>query len=533
MIGALFRNRPWLVGALAGGLAVLGLATWLDAGSVPPPAVPGAAIDRAKSEVRPDRAGLETVACWFALPTGRAARCGVLTVPERWGDARSRPLHLRFVVFRADPSAGAGDPVIYLGGGPGEPAQIDEASIRRWWEWTGRTDWLKKRDVVVFDYRGVGLSDPAMSCPELADSAYRVFSGSLTPQQTRDAWSGAAGHCRERLQAAGIDLASYNTEAIVQDLHSLIEHLGYRSWNLLAVSYGTRVALAFVDRWHEGTRAAVLDSVYPANINAYVDGARAVAASFAGLFKECHDDRACREAFPDLASTFDQVLRRAATTPVAVSLAVPPGKAPREGRLDNSTLTEVLFQAFYDWRDIAELPATITLLAQGDTRPLEGLTRRALDSYASARVSHGLFFSVECHDEFPLNRRDDVERAAAGRPLYRDFVLSNLPLTVCPTWPAGRIVGSEGRPARSDVPILMLSGELDPVTPPQWGKAAAASLRNAVRVEFRGVGHGVLEAHHCASLIVARFLEDPMRSPLDDCLLAVGPPRFRTVPARR
>src|SRR5689334_18698670 len=99
--------------------------------------------------------------CWFAVPAGRDARCGVLTVPEQWDGAQSRLLRLRFVVFRGS-NRSATDPIVYLAGGPGEPAGIDEASISYWWDWISRANWLGKRDLVVFDYRGVGLSEPNM-----------------------------------------------------------------------------------------------------------------------------------------------------------------------------------------------------------------------------------------------------------------------------------------------------------------------------------------------------------------------------------
>jgi len=408
-------------------------------------------------------------------------------------------------------------------------AQIDAASIGYWWDWIARADWLRKRDLVVFDARGVGLSEPSMNCPELADAAYRVFVETLSLDQDNAIWSAAAQRCRERLTASGIDLTSYNTDAIVEDVHSLITQLGYRSWNLLATSYGTRVALRFIDRWREGTRAVVLDSVYPPNVAAYVESGPAAAQVFAALFRECDDDKACHAAFPGIAKRFEQAVRHAAVSPVQVELPDPRGGPPLVVRLDDGRLIDALFYAFYDWRRIGELPATIAALAASDTRPLAGLARAALENYVSTSVSHGLFLSVECHDEFPFNRRGAVDQATTELPLYRNFTLSTLPLAACPSWQAGQAAPEERRPATSDVPILLLSGELDPVTPPAWAKLAAKDLPHAVRLDFRGVGHGVLAAHACAGVITGRFLDHPSRPPLDDCFLAVGPPHFQSV----
>jgi pimeloyl-ACP methyl ester carboxylesterase len=526
---------PLLWGACGGGLAgvmvLVGLVWLRSADPHEQNRAPGRGLAPANAVAALPagaKPGIEDVPCWFAVPAGRSARCGSLAVPERWTGSPSRLLLLRFVVFRGD-AGGAEDPVIYLAGGPGEPAQIDAESIGHWWEWIARAPWLRTRDLVVFDSRGVGLSEPTMGCPELADAAYQAFVEPLGADQASGVWSAAARRCHDRLAASGIDLASYNTAAIVEDVHSLITQLGYRQWNLLATSYGTRVALRFIDRWHDGTRAVVLDSVYPPNIDAYVDGGPAAAGVFAALFHDCESDKTCHAAFPSLRKSFEQVVRRAAANPITVAVPDPRGGPPLEARLDDGKLIEVLFYAFYDWRRIGDLPAIITALAAADTRPLVSLARTALDNYISAAVSHGLFLSVECHDEFPFNPPAAVERATAELPLYRNFALSTLPLAACPAWPVGQAAREERRAATSEVPVLLLSGELDPVTPPRWAKVASEQLTHAVRLDFRGIGHGVLAAHACAGLIVGRFLTDPARSPVDDCLLAVAPPNFQSV----
>jgi pimeloyl-ACP methyl ester carboxylesterase len=545
-----FRRWPLVVAAVAGGvaaLAVLGFVVWLgersapsapevtnsiDAVPAPGRALPTVSSEGAQTVDRPEREGLVDTACWFPVSVGRQARCGVLTVPERWNAAPSRVLHLRFVVFRGAAN-GHADPIIYVSGGPGVAAQIDAASVGRWWNWIDRTNWLRDRDLVVFDPRGVGLSEPRMDCPELAEAAYRVFVEPLTREQTIETWDSAARRCRDRLQDLGIDLTSYNTEFTIADLHSLITELGYRAWNLLAISYGTRVALGFTERWPVGTRAVVLDSVYPVNVAAYVDGGSAAAGAFTALFRECDSDRLCHASFPDLAKAFQNLVRRAAVTPIPITIADPRGGSPLHGALDDSKLIDVLLHAFYDWRGIAQLPTDITALADGDGQAVEELAHLALSDYMSESLSHGLFLSVECQDEFPFNPSDDVDRAAAKLPLYRNFMLSNLPLVVCPSWPVGAMTHLERHPVTGDVPVLMLSGELDPLTPPQWAKLASASLRNALQIEFRGIGHGVLDAHACPGVIVGRFLDDPTRSPIDDCLLAMGPPHFQTASSGR
>lgn len=524
------RSLMWgAVAGIVGGAVFLLFLALLRSSFAPAPPLAGAAMPVARSAGTVVKVGLRDVPCWFEIPADHPTRCGILTVPERWDAPHSHALHLKFVVFRATAvPALHPEPILYLSGGPGEPARIDAASIGGWWSWIARTPWLKDRDVVVFDPRGVGLSEPSMTCPELAAAGYRVFVEPLSLAAATRLWSAAAQRCHDRLAKSGLDLAAYNTAAMVADLHALITQLGYRSWDLLAVSFGTRVALSFLDRWPEGTHVAILDSVWPVSVAADVEDVRGTADAFAQLFRNCAEDAACRASFPDLAQTFADVVRRAAVVPVPVRVPDPRGGPPVEAQLDDGKLIEVLFYAFYDWRRIAALPATIAALAAGNTAPLAGLARTAFANYVSDRLSYGLYLSVECHDQFPAEGVAAVEHAAAAFPLYRDFALSNLAVAACPSWPVGAASAETRAPAGNDVPILMLSGELDPITPPRWARAAAAHRPRAVVIAFPGVGHGVLQAQECASLLVGRFLQDPAKPPFDPCLLGLRPPQFRT-----
>jgi pimeloyl-ACP methyl ester carboxylesterase len=514
-------------GAVAGALA-LGLLLWTQAPRPPRPA-PAAKIAMPAGEPAPpgEREGIADVPCWFPVPDGHRARCGRMAVRERADVAGSRLIHLAFVVFAAA-SESAAAPIVYISGGPGEPAHIDADGVARWWQWIDREPWLRGRDVVVFDQRGAGLSEPRMDCPELAAAAYRVYAEPMTPAAADQVWAAAAGQCHRRLLAAGIDLDGYSTATAAADVRRLIEGLGYRAPVLLASSYGTRVALRLAAEPDAEIGAMVLDSVDPPDAPEYVDGAPAAARAIGRLFQQCADEPPCRRAFPDLAGDFATLVRQAEATPLRLELPDPRG-GRLDAALDDGKLIETLFSAFYDRRRIAELPAIIAALARGDSKPLEPLAREALDAYVGAGVSHGLYLAIECRDEFPFAPRAAVEQAAAATPLFRNFALSTLTLAACPAWPVAAAAGAH-QPAASAVPILMLSGELDPVTPPQWATQAARRLPHAYHVVFPAAGHGVLSASGCSSRIVARFLADPTKRPYDDCLLALQPPRFK-VPA--
>lgn len=526
-----------VVGAAAGGLFLF---VAKPGRHVPPraalaaaPAVPERSPPTPPILARAPLPRLEPTNCWFAIPPGRAARCASLVVAERRDVPGGRTLRLRFVVFEGKGPNHATDPVIYISGGPGEPAQIDAATIGRWWSWIARAPWLGQRDVVVFDQRGVGVSEPKMTCPELAEAGYRIFPQALSEAAEAAQWQEAARQCHDRLTHAGLDLKAYNTRAIVADLRDLIQQLGYRSWNIFAVSYGTRVALDFLRGGTPGTRSVVLDSVYPPEVRSYIDGPRNGERAFHELFRECGEDAACNAAFPRLEKSFAEVVRGAAATPLAVTLADPRTGAPVEARLDDARLVEALFYGLYDWRSTQQMPAIIAGLAHGDTKLFLPLAAAAFATYASTEASDGLYLSVECHDEYPFNSREAVERAADADPLMKGFALTTLPLMACPGWPVGSAAAADRAAVTSDLPILILSGDLDPVASPDWAKEAAARLPHARLLRFPGVGHGVVAAHACADRLIGRFFADPEKQPYDDCLLAVGEAGFTNVKAAR
>jgi pimeloyl-ACP methyl ester carboxylesterase len=512
-----------IIGA-SGGIAFLVIATTKHPPSSHSPDATAEPVVATQPELAVPR--IEPATCWFAIPAGRAARCASLVVGERHDDPRSRPLHLRFVVFEGEGATHATDPVIYISGGPGDPAQIDAGTISRWWSWTSRADWLRQRDVVVFDQRGVGISEPTMTCPEIAKAGYRIFPTPLPEEAETTLWADAARQCHDRLAASGIDLERYNTTEIVEDLRLLIEQLGYRSWNLFAVSYGTRVALDFLRDHPGGTRSVILDSVYPPDVQSYVDGPQNSQRAFHELFKECADDAGCNSAFPNLAQSFERVLRRTIDAPLELTLPDPRTGAPVLVRLDEAKLVETLFYGLYDWRSTQQMPSIIAALDRGDTKPFAPLAATAFAAYASDKESHGLFLSVECHDEFPFNSREDVLRAAERAPLLKSFALTTVPLMACPAWPVGSASAPDRRPAASDLPILVFAGELDPAVSPEWARLAIAHLPHAALMRFPGIGHGVVASHACADALIARFLADPNKAPYDGCLLAVGSALF-------
>lgn len=475
--------------------------------------------------------------CWFDLPAAPNARCGRLYVQENRAISDSRQIALAVVVL---PPVGAAPgaeplPVVYLGGGPGYSSGIEPEGIARWVSAHVLSPWLRDRTLVMMDYRGTGLSEPRMDCPEFHEVRYAqyarlpdpgghaAFSGDSAAEAAL--WRKAAIACRDRLKAAGVDLAAYDSAASAADLVDLRRVLGYREWDVWGVSYGTRVALTLMRDHPEGIRSAILDSPYPPEAVGFVDAATGIKRAFRQLLLDCAAGPSCSRTYPDI----DGDLRRAVAwldeRPVVVPVSRADTGAQARVVLDGSALLEVLFFEFYQWDRIALLPGNIARAARRDLPLLRSYAEYLANGVVDPEFSEGQQLSVECREKFPFNPGTQ-RHAGPEAALLAGYEPSTPDLALCPIWGAGIADAVDSPPMVSDIPTLVLAGLYDPVTPPDLARATMAGLPNGFLVEFPGIGHGVIASDACADDVVRDFLAEPGRRPAPICLRLIGPPSF-------
>ena len=248
-------------------------------------------------------AGAEPAPCPFTPASdqveGRTVICGAVFVPEDRSRLEGEWLRLAVAVFKS-PTAPTRPPLIFLGGGPGTfvlerfGPGLSGARAR---------DLTAERDFILFDQRGVGFSQPSLYCQELADLKYRTIGSHPTRDQDADDQVAAALACRDRLVASGIDLAAYNTAANADDVNDIRIALGYDDLDVWGLSYGTRLALAVVERFPEAVHSLVLDSALPRSVSQIRDRAANAERAFQVLFAGCAADQGCASVYPDLESS--------------------------------------------------------------------------------------------------------------------------------------------------------------------------------------------------------------------------------------
>jgi pimeloyl-ACP methyl ester carboxylesterase len=454
--------------------------------------------------------GFEPSPCEFPVPGGYSPECGFLVVPENRSRADSPMIRLHVAIFRNRSGVPVADPVVHLAGGPGSSS----LHVANYMFGRGLDAILDQRDFILFDQRGTGYSQPRLDCPErFAVTGTLLERGLISPgsdQIIREAFH----LCHDRLIGQGIDLSAYNSAASADDLNDLRLALCYDKHNLYAVSYGTRLALTLMRDHPESARSAVLDSVYPLQVNLYTALAPNADRAFNVFFSRCAADPSCNGRYPDLRTYFFQLVDLLNANPIGVSMSA--SGREQTVRVDGGLLIDVLFVGLYNPAVTASMPQLIYDIPQGKY----DILRERLALYFDAASALGMQVSVQCAEEVPFNAPEEAYAAAQGVPpqIAAFYPASVQPLfAACKAWSMAPLDPRENLPVSSDIPSLILAGDHDPITPPEWGRIVAQNMSQAYFHEFAGHGHWVTRSSACALSMALEFWSNPTQNVIDTC----------------
>ena len=417
------------------------------------------------------------------------AKCGTLEVFED-RVKKGRKIGINVVLVPASGDKREPEPFVYFAGGPGSAATEDAPGI---------VDAFKKigehRDLLFVDQRGTGKSH-ALDCSFYNANDPQSFLGYFFPLEE-------VRKCRSQLEAKA-DLPLYTTDIAMDDMDEVRAALGYERLNLFGGSYGTRAALTYLKRYPKRVRTVILQGVSPANSYLPSDFPLGNERALQGILAECAADQACNTAFPNLKEEAKSLLVQLMKGPVEVEMQ-------REGtrfkvKLSRDLAAEAIRYMMYNPVAATRVPLMIHTAAQGNFVPL---TEAAI-GYRKLLVgtgSNGMYLSVTCAEDLPFIKPGEGERMAENTFLG-DYRLRQQ-REACALWPRANVAKDYGDPVRSDVPVLILTGQWDPVTPPSNGDAVAKTLKNSLHIVVPQGAHGLggLENMDCIERITTEFVE--------------------------
>ena len=407
------------------------------------------------------------------------------------------------------------DPVILLAGGPGERVVNQTLTLG-----SALSTLHPKRDLIIFDQRGVGESDPALECPEFVDGLIEVLD-EPDPNAANVAIYDAFMACRDRLIGEGHNLAAYTTAQSAADVDSIRRALGYERINLYGGSYGSLLAQATMRDYPDHIRSVAFNSTLPLEASIFVDASTTTANAILRLVEACDADPACNEAFPDLKTVLFEVIDQLNSEPVPVTLTNPSDGASYPALLTGEAVRANLVTFLYISQIIPVLPQATYDVYNGDYDLMTQLssTRLALID----RISRGMMTSVICNADLVGRTPTDLLEIMAQLPPQLvssadpEFIIEHGMFGTCAEWPVPDAAASAKEPLYSNIPTLVLEGEFDPVTPPEYGELVAGYLENGYYFEFPGIGHDVLSTA-CAREIAGAFIDDPSMAPDATCI---------------
>ncbi|MCO5194345.1 MAG: alpha/beta hydrolase [Anaerolineae bacterium] len=462
-------------------------------------------------------------ACPFALPPdeveGETIICGYVTVPEDRANDDDATIRLAIAVFKATGANAQPDPVILLAGGPGEKTVANAQNVALILQ-----SFRDERDLIIFDQRGVGLSEPALECPEFTDAILATTAELDTTAVARTIFDGTM-MCRDRLVAEGHNLSAFNSAENAADVDAIRQALGYELLNLYGGSYGSVLAQTIMRDYPEGVRSVIIGAILPVEASFFVDVPTNIVNATLHLLDRCASDEACNAAYPDLEQTLYDTIEQLNTEPVPITITDPLTGDSYDTWLTGDAVFDNLVTFLYITDIIPVLPQAISDVANGDYELMTQLSSTKLALLDA--ISRGMLFSVFCAEDLIgvtpadyLETREQIPPQLAGNTDPEDFIEYDF-FGICANWPADEADLSVKEPVVSDLPTLILQGEFDPVTPLIYAETVAEHLDNSYLYEFPTVGHNVLLANDCARQIADAFLDNPTSEPDTSCIARI------------
>ncbi len=441
------------------------------------------------------------------------AQCATLSVPldaAKFGIGTDQAPQIELSIARipARRQSSRQDAFTMIAGGPGQSAIESFPAVSFAFRHI-----MRNHDVILIDQRGTGESEKLV-CEEAPDSM------GLDAEVDEEEISKLARECRESLEH---DPRWFTTSMAAHDLENVRQQLGVSQWNMYGISYGTRAALHYLRRYPESIRTLTLDAVVPPDIALGPDIARLSQRALDLIFQRCRDNQGCAEAFGDLSEPTMELLESLEAQPRTISFEdVASGKlSTMEFTRDHLAVTIRLMS--YSAQTAAILPSMLHDAIENDNfAPLARQSKLQTKSLGNS-LATGMHHAIVCTEDAPFV--DSSGNAEDANTYLGKGAVKSL-LASCEHWPPGEMDADFKDPVVSGAPTLILSGEADPITPPDYGESLVEHLKNARHIVNPHQGH-MQAPFGCMPVLLAKFVESADATALDaSCLERLRAPPF-------
>jgi len=444
----------------------------------------------------PDANQIDFSNCMLTLPGTHltaGARCGFHEVAEDPANPDGRKIELHVAVAPATGKTTEPDPVFFFAGGPGQAASETWVMLR-----PVLSKIRKTRDIVMIDQRGTGQSNKLECVSEVEEDLNQEIDLALVLAETEKCLAGLDG-----------DPRFYTTTIAMGDYDRVRQAMGYNRINIMGISYGTRSAQVYLRLFPDTVRTVTLDGVVPMQLALGQEHAPMLDRSVAAVFADCAKDTTCNELFPRHAEELNDLFRQLRDAPRDITLINPVSGKTQAMRLTADTLAVAIRFLSYASETQALIPLLVhEALSTGDLSRLASQAILVMTGL-NEMLARGMELSVLCAEDYPF---------IDGSADYTNTLMGNLMLEIielqCNVWPADGVPEDFHQPVVSNLPVLLMSGERDPVTPPHYAALAAESFSDHLNLVARGRSHSVMR-HVCLRDITTEFINSGSIDDLD------------------
>ncbi len=425
------------------------------------------------------------------------AQCGYVTRPIS-SDPQDGTIDVHFAILPAAKARHPDEAIMTFAGGPGQSGlDVGKVFVAALME-ANRT-----RDIILVDQRGTGRSHK-LSCK--VETLEQTLS-----DPTLDVIAKAIADTEECKKTLSVDLSHFGTIQAAADYDAIRQATGYSALHLYGSSYGTRIAQEYTRQFPEHVRTMVLDGVVPRQQSLVAIGLASQIA-LEELVKECAEDTKCQNVFPEFGQELETLLEKLRKEPVSTTIRHPVHGEDVTFVVTEGKVDSVVRSALYTNIARSMIPLAIHKANQGDFAMIATMIST---QFTSMSLATGMYFAVVCAEDWPrltTASRERYKQSKSGALLIETLD------AVCPIWKVRPVPESFYQAPDHDIPTLLLSGEIDPATPPSWAELGMKEMKNATHLVAKTANHGVAY-QTCAGRILAEFLDEPDGSKLQtECL---------------
>jgi pimeloyl-ACP methyl ester carboxylesterase len=366
-----------------------------------------------------------------------------------------------------------------------------------------RTD----RDIVLMDQRGTGESEAL--CSNMGAELFEILRQDLNYEAEYAATKSLFSDCKEILKSKKVDLAGYSSTENATDFEELRKVLGYDKWNLLGASYGSRLGLTIMRDFPNSIRSAVFTGILAPESNYIEDFIPNFENALFAVLEKCEEDEDCNSRYPNLKNRLLKTLKNLESDPMCLEYK------EKLLILNVQDAQFLVHQALYSRYSITNIPLMIEALENRASASIIDALRRVEFIYGLVNVP--MNYSVTAYEELPFTHEDNLKKTLRNSETGFNMAVLGTGVELLSEWHPFRASDIENQAVISEIPTLLASGNLDPVTPVQYATETLKHLKNGYHLIFANDSHDL--SNPCFFETTSYFFNYPLEKPNMNCAL--------------